>query len=941
MYRAIIQIAIIALFQSVPVFAQDWKENFKLGNDASIRKQADSAIMYFQKALEQLPDDSLNSATQIQLHFNIVKLYISKRQTDLATSQFEQLRKVVAVSKSNYTPDSDYAIICNSLGGYNISIGNFELALSLFKDSREIRKKIFSDTSLQYAQSCNNTGAVYREMGEYELAEPFVLKALEIRRKIPPEGKDSVYAISCVNMANLYRDMGQFEKAEHYYLEAKLIRSLFKPENGSDSYANACNILADLYYYMQQFEKAEALYLEAKKIREKSGIENNYYYGQSCNNLASLYRDMGRLDDAEKEAIMANKIYVKVLPEGHKSRTININNLGELYLARKEYVKSKDYFMQSRLIWSKSFEQNHPFMISNSDNLIKIYAATNEIEEAAKLIAETSKQKYKQLQQVFQFTSENEKHNYLENIQGSNDGYYSFYLSKYNPANAGDAYNIALFNRNLILSSLQNIRKVIYETKDLELMSIYDEWEKIRQQLAKLITRGVDINLANQRNLENHSDSLEKELAKKSNVFQIANTTIDWKMIQSKLLSNEAAIEFVEFQFNSDNRWTDSVYYMALLIRKDLLQPVLIPLFEKKQLEKILSEKKPSLGELFRSYYKSDDLYKLIWRPIEKYLNSINTIYYAPAGKLNQISFAALQVSNEKHLADMYKLQQLLTTASVCEKDNSKFEKDDIVILYGDIDYDVDSTKLRSVTNKYYKDSTLSRSVNSFFIDGEGHVPWVPLPASEQEINSIIKSATLKTGSIKYIKGIEANEESVKSLNWNESSIFLHFSTHGYFFPDPGKKYDAKKNSFGGAYVYSENPLFRSGLIMAGGNSAWLGKPVKDIEDGVLTAYEISNLYLPNNKLVVLSACQTGLGDIAGSEGVYGLQRSFKLAGSKYLIMSLCIVNDEKTAEFMIIFYEELFKGLTIVESFRKAQDIMKNKYRNDPYYWAPWILVN
>ncbi len=129
-------------------------------------------------------------------------------------------------------------------------------------------------------------------------------------------------------------------------------------------------------------------------------------------------------------------------------------------------------------------------------------------------------------------------------------------------------------------------------------------------------------------------------------------------------------------------------------------------------------------------------------------------------------------------------------------------------------------------------------------------------------------------------------------------------------------------------------------MALSGANNAWKGKPIKGVEDGILTSYEVSNMYLPNTKLAVLSACETGLGDIQGSEGVYGLQRAFKMAGVENLVMSLWKVDDAATSEFMQEFYKNLFTKQTISTAFYNAQTIMKNKYRNDPYRWAAWVLI-
>ena len=170
----------------------------------------------------------------------------------------------------------------------------------------------------------------------------------------------------------------------------------------------------------------------------------------------------------------------------------------------------------------------------------------------------------------------------------------------------------------------------------------------------------------------------------------------------------------------------------------------------------------------------------------------------------------------------------------------------------------------------------------------------------------------------------------------------MHIATHGFFFADPKEKKTNIQQEFGNGDVFrkSDNPLFRSGLLMAGANAAWQGKPIEGVEDGILTAYEVSNLYLPNTKLAVLSACETGLGDIEGNEGVYGLQRAFKIAGIQNLVMSLWKVTDKETSEFMQQFYKGMFSGQSISDAFYSAQTTMKTKYRNEPVKWVAWILV-
>jgi CHAT domain-containing protein len=172
------------------------------------------------------------------------------------------------------------------------------------------------------------------------------------------------------------------------------------------------------------------------------------------------------------------------------------------------------------------------------------------------------------------------------------------------------------------------------------------------------------------------------------------------------------------------------------------------------------------------------------------------------------------------------------------------------------------------------------------------------------------------------------------------SPSVIHLATHGFFLPDPERKIKEGFSMEGqNVLQFAADPMLRSGFVLAGVNRVWSGRsPINGYEDGIVTAYEISQLDLRNTDLVVLSACETALGDIKGTEGVFGLQRSFKLAGVNNMILSLWKVPDAETAILMKGFYAYYLKGKTAREALAKAQQDMRQKYR--PYYWAAFVLV-
>lgn len=338
--------------------------------------------------------------------------------------------------------------------------------------------------------------------------------------------------------------------------------------------------------------------------------------------------------------------------------------------------------------------------------------------------------------------------------------------------------------------------------------------------------------------------------------------------------------------------------------------------------------------------YEQPELYNLIWKPLEPALQGITTLYTSPSGLLHRINLAAIRSPNGKTVGETKQLVLMGSTRQLVQPESSTEPYSATAYLAGGIRYHSDSIAIgyalreagtRGINNTYNlpfpTDAIEARA---------GDLRYLPATASEvQEIWQSLKNARFE---VRKDTGFYATEESFRQLGASEASpTLLHLATHGFFFPDPVRN----KNTDGSVFKLSDHPMIRSGLIMAGAQEAWAGKKVPPgREDGILTAYEISQMNLSNTQLVVLSACETGLGDIAGNEGVYGLQRAFKIAGAKYLMMSLWKVDDQKTKTFMTTFYQEwLEQKRSIPDAFRQTQQKMRKTHPN-PYDWAGFILI-
>jgi len=951
---------------------QEWKtlsDSAKFYND---QRNYQAAIANYKKALEKLPSDSSNSVTQIRLNTSLGQIYLItgnykasinsldfainasnasvikdtllyttaidlKGQSQFSLGEYEEAEKLWIeltnlLEKSKGKSSPAYARGCNLLGTVYLTVGKYAEAEFYLLQAVSIREEFPGKDSVDYAQSVNNLSNVYRDIGQFEKAEPLAIKAKEIRARLPQP--NAQYAISCINLGNLYRELGQYELAESLYLEGKQLRKEIYNDK-HPQYALVCNVLADLYLLMGKSKDAEELYLEALEIRRGKYLVD---YAQSCNNLANLYFDQRQYEKAEKLYLEAKEIWNQELDSTNSAHAFNRTSLGKLYLVTGRLKEAEENLNEAKALWASTMGKDHPNYTWSTRELAKLYWNENRIAQADAMYGETFNLQKDQLNKVFRFTSEKEKQQYLQNVKGAADEYLSFYFRKFPASNAGKAYTMNLLDRNLILSSTTQLRENIYNSSDKEAIKDFEKWLALRQKLAAFYARPnfqKDEEIAK---LEDEANKLEKDLSKRSTTFsQDQPSDLNWEQLKKKLGTNEAAIEFIEFNLFNGREWTDSTVYAAMLIKKDLPAPRMIYLFEKRQLDSILSNiSESNVAILYRggkeskvahaSYSKL--IYQSVWQPLEAYLKNINKVYFAPAGDLFKISFAAIPINETSLLSDKYQLVQLNTTAAILNNKVSVLGSDDQLVLYGGINYDTNPETIAKTVpaqNKTYKKTRSARTGNT-------STSFEYLVGTLTEVNGLQKQAAAAKFKTKVFTNLNATEESFKSISAANSPAILHIATHGFFYSN----LDSSSNIFSS----SKDPLMRSGLLFAGANNSFQGKMPDNLEDGILTAYEVSNMYLPKTRLVVLSACETARGDIQGSEGVYGLQRAFKMAGVQNLVMSLWEVPDTETAEFMQEFYKNIFKKLPVSDAFYKAQTTMKNKYRKEPEKWAAWVLV-
>ncbi len=831
-----------------------------------------------------------------------------------------------------------FAVNAGNLAILFSTLGKMDRAEELMLEANEVWPLVSGKESLDYALSCNNLGNMYSQTAQYDKAEPLFLAAQKIRGDILGKQHPG-YALVCNNLGNLYEEMGQYAKSEKFLLEA---RQVYEKNKSHMSYASNCENLGILYRSMGLPEKSLSYALETQEVRKSVLGSAHPWSINSGVNIGLAYSELKKYDLAEKTLLEVKKAYEDKIGKDYPGYAHVCNTLAGVYRLTRQYEKAGELGLQARIFGEKEFRKEHPAYAMILTNLALIYRGQGKDEQAATFFNEIFEARKAQTEKIFSFSSEYEKQSFLQSVFEEWKYYYTFCYDRLPPDKSGQPFNLSLYYRNRILSSIQQLNRVINNSADPEIQNKYGEWKTLKQQLAFWLIKPETEQADEKILLQEKANLVEKELTRLSGDFrkQSEKNNLDWKTVQSQLKPGEAAIEFIDFEYDTGEESRDSSFYIALVLNKNMMEPAMVKLFEKKELQKLLATKSNAGKTGINLLYSSPELYMRIWQPLEKHLKGISKIYFTPSGLLHYVSMAAIKVNKGQTLSDKFQLVQLLSTGAVTEQAEHLISASDDFILYGAVQYNADSASLKQAAIVYGGNHYASRSIPEELLGDEEKWVFKPLPKTETEISFIEKMARLRKNPVRIFRGVNANEESFKSLDGKSSPGVLHIATHAFFYPDPAKNKRYSREAWGRAFKLSDNPLFRAGLVMSGAENTWRGKAVAGVEDGILTAYEVSNMYLPNTRLAVLSACQTGLGDIQGTEGVYGLQRAFKLAGVQNLVMSLWDVDDAAGAEFMEEFYKNLFADKTIADAFGMAQDFMKKRYRNNPYLWAGFILI-
>ena len=839
-------------------------------------------------------DSSIEYAKSLEEYGNLLK---DLGQVKLSIEKFK-----LAVDILNKFPSKKFER-SSVLLGLGRSYGSLYLlreADSCFQESLKLKLQI-GDTLENLAALYDNQGVLLVQLGNIVAGQKRFLDALAIETRVYGKNHPKT-AMIIKKIANTYSEFNDHKKAINFLSIAKeIIRNSlgeFHPE-----YADILVSFGNVYSRIHDLENARINYLEAISNTEKSiGLKNQV--------AADIYYNLGNIYFEENNFEQSKKAYLKSL-----EITKELN---------QGYNNNTSIFVQLATVSS----------YLNETNLFEKYT-----EEGLQCLKNNIATNYTWLSQNERCFFSSDHNLYFDKLNAL-----SSTLSLQSPFFWRTLFNNNLISKSLQLETTRELDKAISNSLDKLLKEQFSEMKQLRRLVSKMQSEGSDKKEIIQRYIQ-QADSLDKILVNKLGEYANAKRKfeITWKDVQAGLSTKEAAIEFARFYDYKDGAYK----YMALIVRPGYEYPKLVKLGSELNIKNASSQREFS------------DLYKFVWVGIDSLLTGVKTIYYSPVGELNNVSFSALmsETNNQSdstksswsYLMDRYDLHQVTTTRYLADgtlKINDSLSLSIKLIggvNYSDLPLTTDSVAINETTEDLALQMNLKNEVIETKSNRGGKISY--LKGSEIEVKEINNTLKNKGWLTTISSGKNANEHLFKKeLNLKSPGI-IHISTHGFAFPE---KVIKEENDFQiketATYKVSEDPMVRCGLMFSGANITWNGDPKKMIEttgdDGILTAAEVANLDLSNTKLVVLSACETGLGKIESSEGTFGLKRGFKLAGVDQIIVSLWKVPDNESMELMTLFYSELAKSNNIDSSFSKAQKVMRNRYPFEPQKWAGFVLV-
>lgn len=895
-----------------------------------VRHDFEKAAAFYQRALaiqeKALGPDHADVATTLN---DLALLYLEKGDYAQSIAVNE---RVLAIREARLGPDdSSVAKALNNLALVYTKTGDYTKAEDIYRRSLSIWEKALGPVHPDVAFAIDNLARVYYYVGDYAKAEPLFQRALTIRENaVGPDHPATVTSLN--NLANVYRIKGDYAKAEPLL---QRVLSAWEKRFGRDhpGLAPVTSNLARLYEDTGDYAKAEPLHQRALAIREKALGPNHVDVGESLNNLGQLYLTSNK-NAAQIEPLLRRSLEImqNALGPDRPNVAVPLSNLAAVYEAAGDGVRAEEFHLRALAIREKGLGPNHPNVAQSLDNLARLYEKRGDAQNALEFLSRYNTVREHNLDQNLDLGSERQKLGYLKLFAEDTNHALSLHarLAPRNQQALDLAFTTLLRRKARALDAMGSVVAALLARSSPHDRALFGELFEARSRLAAIALRGPDERTAPTyvsqiTRLEEEVDRLEAQVSARSAEFRAHTQPITLDAVRALIPDATTLIEFARYEVDEARTGRrEPPHYAAYVLTHD--GPARwVDLGEADPIDRAVASWRRALRDPQRTDAKrlGRALDARVMQPVRAVVGPARHLLISGDGSLNVIPFAALVDEQNGYLIERFSITYVTSGRDLLRLQVPRASRTSAVVVADPAFGEPASLAPRGA----------ARQVDY------SQIFFGPLPGVAEEVRALRQ--LLPDAS--FFTKERATKTALKQIS---GPSILHVATHGFFLDDLASAPAAATGIAGatlkppaGARVakwaaWTDNPLLRSGLALAGANQSR-----GDEDEGVLTALETTGLDLWGTKLVVLSACETGLGDVKNGEGVYGLRRALVLAGAESQVMSLWAVSDRGTSDLMAGYYKALLDGQGRGEALRQVQlRMLRTKARSHPYYWASFI---
>ncbi len=765
------------------------------------------------------------------------------------------------------------------------------------------------------------------ELGHFSIAQEYLSTAEKIAVKVLGVNSE-MHAKILMDYRYFYESIGNFDKSEESVAKALEILSLNFGLNHIKTAVPKSALALAIGLNHKEFQEKEITlktkelleYCENLIVEAKNSVlndfgDNNPLYAKVVENTGKFQLLSLDLEESTVNITTARNIWVNSLGESNVYTSRLDFLLGEIAYFDSSYTAALEHFTASQKGFQDLFGVRHPSYVEALGISARMYYILGDIKQSIHTSNEVVEKSLAYINTIFPSLSERGKADYWSKIKEHFEFFNTlvFTQAKEYPSLVGKAFDINLQTKAILLNSSLKTKNFIKQSGDTLLVNAYEEWMDKKSLLISAVSmgqverkgEGIDLIV-----LEGEIEQLEKYLSQQAVGFNGMKTNgkvHKWQDLGKVLGKEDQVIEIIAFRV-FDKGFSDSIWYAVMEVNSSTKGNPSYSLIKEG------SELHSSAISYYRNCIKynfADDLsYGQFWQPIESLITKKGKVYISFDGVYNRLTLETILLPSKEYVIDKYQLIPIGTSRDLLEaKDKEESSLEKTAFLVG---------------NPTFYPSTYDKQLS-----------WIQLEGTEIEVTELSTSLQNENWTTEVLKNEAATEERVKSMH---SPTVFHIATHGFYVEveeDLGNDFNKVITNT------AANPLLRSGLLLTNGGELFDdSKPYEfNKADGILTAYEAMNLDLAETDLVVLSACETGLGEVEFGEGVFGLQRSFVVAGAQSIIISLFKVSDEVTTELMLNFYKHWNNNMSKHEAFIAAKKHIMAKY-DKVKYWGSFVMI-